>query len=164
MSTTGTTSPLTGAITSYSGAPTNTNAAGQATSTGDSVSENQFLNLLVTQLQNQDPTQPMDDSQFVSELAQFSSLQETTNLNTTMSGFTSTSSLQTAASMIGASVTTSATDSSGNAIGGEVTSAATSNGVVNVVIGSNSVPLSDVTGVTYPSASGTSTTSSTSGS
>jgi flagellar basal-body rod modification protein FlgD len=141
-----------GAITTYTGTPTNTNAAGTASATGDTVDQNQFLNLLVTQLQNQDPTQPMDDSQFVSELAQFSSLQETTNLNTTMSGYASTSGLSTAASMIGATVTTGATDSSGNSIGGEVTSASNANGVANVVVGTNTVPLSEITGISYPSA------------
>jgi len=148
----------TGAITTYTGTPASTNAAGVSTATGDSVSENEFLNLLVTQLQNQDPTQPMDDSQFVSELAQFSSLQETTNLNTTMTGFTQTSGLQTAASMIGATVTTSATDSNGNLISGEVTSASNASGVANVIVGGNTVPLSEVTAVSFPSAVSTSST------
>jgi len=38
--------------------------------------ENDFLKLLMAQLQNQDPTAPVDDQQFAAELAQFSSLQE----------------------------------------------------------------------------------------
>jgi flagellar basal-body rod modification protein FlgD len=149
----------TGTIATYTGTPTSTNAAGLSKATGDSVSENQFLDLLVTQLQNQDPTQPMDDSQFVSELAQFSSLQETTNLNTTMTGYTQTSGLQTAASMIGATVTTNATDSNGNAISGEVTAASNANSVANVIVGGNTVPLSEVSTVTYPNAVPTTTTS-----
>jgi flagellar basal-body rod modification protein FlgD len=144
-----------GTITTYQSNPSNTNAAGVSQGSGNSVNENEFLNLLVTQLQNQDPTQPMDDSQFVSELAQFSSLQESTNLNTT-------SSFQTAASMIGATVTTSATDSSGNAIGGEVTSASNASGTINVIVGGNTVPLSEVTGVSYPSTVPTNPSSSSS--
>jgi flagellar basal-body rod modification protein FlgD len=149
----------TGAITQYTGTTNNTNAAGTSTATGENVDENQFLNLLVTQLKNQDPTQPMDDSQFVSELAQFSSLQETTNLNTTMQDYTTTSQLGSAASLIGATVTTSATDSNGNAIGGVISSATNSGGTVNVVIGTNTVPLTDVTSIT-PTGSSSSTTSS----
>ena len=46
-------------------------------STSDAmVSEQTFLQLLVAQLQNQDPMQPQDGSQFVAQLAQFSSLEQ----------------------------------------------------------------------------------------
>ena len=40
------------------------------------VNEQTFLQLLVTQLQHQDPTQPQDATQFVAQLAQFSSLEQ----------------------------------------------------------------------------------------
>lgn len=40
-----------------------------------------FLNLLVAQLQNQDPLNPMDSTQFTSQLAQFSSLEQLSNIN-----------------------------------------------------------------------------------
>ncbi|MBQ9700002.1 MAG: hypothetical protein IJV71_05205 [Lachnospiraceae bacterium] len=43
-----------------------------------------FLQLLVTQLQHQDPLQPQDNSEFVAQLAQFSSLEELQNLTSTM--------------------------------------------------------------------------------
>jgi len=46
--------------------------------------QNQFLSLLVSQLQNQDPLSPMDSVNFTSQLAQFSSLEQLTQLN---SGF-----------------------------------------------------------------------------
>ena len=39
-----------------------------------------FLQILITQLQNQDPTQPMDDKQFISQMAQFSSLEQMQNV------------------------------------------------------------------------------------
>lgn len=41
--------------------------------------KNDFLNLLVTQLKNQDPLKPMDSSSFVAELAQFSQLEQSSN-------------------------------------------------------------------------------------
>lgn len=44
----------------------------------------EFLKLLVCQLQNQDPLNPQDDTEFISQLAQFSSLEQMTNMNTTL--------------------------------------------------------------------------------
>src|SRR5512147_3235633 len=40
--------------------------------------QNDFLNLLVTQLKNQDPLKPVDNQEFVAQLAQFSQLQQST--------------------------------------------------------------------------------------
>lgn len=45
---------------------------------------NDFLTLLTTQLQNQDPSSPMDTSQFTSELAQFSGVQQAVDTNTNL--------------------------------------------------------------------------------
>ncbi len=44
-----------------------------------------FLNLLVSQMRNQDPLDPMKGTEFAAQLAQFSSLEQLTNLNTSMS-------------------------------------------------------------------------------
>jgi len=45
---------------------------------------NAFLNLLVTQLRHQDPLNPMDDRDFIAQMAQFSSLEQMQQLNTTL--------------------------------------------------------------------------------
>ena len=42
---------------------------------------NDFLKILITQLSHQDPTQPMNDKEFVAQMAQFSSLEQITNMS-----------------------------------------------------------------------------------
>lgn len=69
--------------------------------------ENQFLKLLTTQLQNQDPTNPMDNMQLTSQLAQISTVEGITNLNTTLQSISSQMGLSQsidATSFIGKSV------------------------------------------------------------
>lgn len=51
--------------------------------------QNMFLQLLVAQLKNQDPTQPMDSTTFVTQLAQFQQLESTNNMATSVSGIQS---------------------------------------------------------------------------
>ena len=53
--------------------------------TGNSaLGKDAFLQLLITQLQNQDPTNPMDDRDFIAQMAQFSSLEQMQNMTKTM--------------------------------------------------------------------------------
>lgn len=65
------------------------NPASAQTPTTPALSEQDFLNILITQLQFQDPLQPMDNAQFVAQLAQFSALeinsQESAEINTLLS-------------------------------------------------------------------------------
>jgi len=58
-----------------------------AGSTAEEMSQ-MFLRLLVTQLQNQDPTKPQDETQFISELAQFASLEQLTGINKAVTSLT----------------------------------------------------------------------------
>jgi flagellar basal-body rod modification protein FlgD len=63
-----------------------------------------FLKLLTTQLQQQDPTQPMDNTAFVAQLAQFSSLEQMSNVNDTLTKMLTaqgTALQTTAADMVG---------------------------------------------------------------
>jgi flagellar basal-body rod modification protein FlgD len=60
-------------------------AALNAASPAGFMGKDAFLNLLVTQLANQNPLSPMQDQEFVAQLAQFSSLEQLENMNATMS-------------------------------------------------------------------------------
>jgi flagellar basal-body rod modification protein FlgD len=53
----------------------------QALGGSDSLDRDAFLKLLVAQLKNQDPLEPKENSEFVAELAQFSSLEQTMGIN-----------------------------------------------------------------------------------
>ncbi len=59
--------------------------AGTDRSTQTELGKDDFLRILVTQLSHQDPTQPMEDREFISQMAQFSSLEQITNMSEGMS-------------------------------------------------------------------------------
>jgi len=70
----GTTAPSTSSAPSISGATTNSLNSTQS----------MFMQLLVAQLQNQDPTNPVDPTQFTSQLVQFNMLDQLTQINNTL--------------------------------------------------------------------------------
>lgn len=72
--------------TSSSSGSSSTGSSGSSGSTGatkrnDKLGQTEFLSLLVAQLQNQDPLNPMDSADFSAQLAQFSSLEQLTQIN-----------------------------------------------------------------------------------
>ena len=67
--------------TDSSGSSTNGAATAGTKALGD---EKIFLQLLVAQIKNQDPTKPVDSTQFMTQLAQFSNLEQLISLNTTV--------------------------------------------------------------------------------
>ncbi len=85
---------------------TGSGSSGSATGTG-SLGKNQFMKLMLAQLKNQSPLNPQDSTKFLSQLAQFSSLEQMQNLSKNVSDFASqyrsTQALQ-ASAMVGRSV------------------------------------------------------------
>lgn len=63
-----------------------------------------FLKLLLAQLANQDPTSPMENTEFIAQMAQFSSLEQMTNMSTGFTKMASMLSSSEAVSSIGRSV------------------------------------------------------------
>jgi flagellar basal-body rod modification protein FlgD len=136
-----------------------------------------FLQLLTTQLQNQDPLNPMDDTQSVTQLAQFSQLQSQVNLQQSFSNFQSNFAVLQSAQLIGQTVSVNSTDASGNSstVTGTVQAVQVVNGVPEFTLigpngaqitGANGQPLtfqtSQITGIGAGAASsGTSSTGST---
>ncbi len=63
-----------------------------------------FLKILMAQMTNQDPTSPMDNTQFIAQMAQFSSLEQMTNMSTNFEKLASMVSASEAQSLLGRTV------------------------------------------------------------
>lgn len=95
-------------ISGSSGSSSATSSAGANSLGSMSTNFNSFLNLLMTQLKNQDPTSPLDSNQFTTELVQFSQVQQQISTNSSLGQLiqlTQAGDLTQASGMLGSSVT-----------------------------------------------------------
>jgi flagellar basal-body rod modification protein FlgD len=79
----------------------------------NTLSKDDFLRLLVTQLQHQDPLNPLDENQFLSQTAQFTALEQLQNINTALGDLTAqtaSSSLAQSAALLGKTVKVAGSD------------------------------------------------------
>ena len=161
-----TTPPATGQTTS-SGSQAISNAVNQTLGKDD------FLKLLTTELRNQDPLQPMDNKDFIAQMAQFSSLEQMNNvsksmddLKNSMTGFFQQGLLNQGAALIGKQVSGLDTDGV-TEISGIVDSVKWLDGnpQLNILQTDGSfktLEMNQITKVSEPSASASSPSSSTS--
>lgn len=96
-------------ITTGSGGAQSSSSS-NSTGTSALANESTFLTLLVAQLQNQDPLQPADGMQFVTQLAQFSNLEQSLAMRTDLDSIKTKVTSQTSAS--GTNSTQTGTNSS----------------------------------------------------
>jgi flagellar basal-body rod modification protein FlgD len=76
-------------------------AAPRAASDASRLGKSDFLKLLMAQLSNQDPMKPMDDSQMIAQMAQFSALEETQHLSQVIQQTSNMSTIVQSSSLIG---------------------------------------------------------------
>jgi flagellar basal-body rod modification protein FlgD len=105
--------------------------------------QNDFLKLLAVQFQSQDPMKPMEDTAFIAQMAQFSSLEQSQTLTQQMTQLRASQDIATANSYIGRQVTVD--DGTGKAVvKGNVDGVEVSDGVPRLTIGDATYPLSSV--------------------
>lgn len=124
-------------------AGTATGAAASGANGFDRLGKNEFLKLLVAQLRNQDPMKPMEDREFIAQLAQFNSLEMLQNLDQRLEDLAGAQLLGQAASLIGKQITAGLAD--GTTISGAVTEVRVIGGVPKLVVGNQEVELNAVT-------------------
>jgi flagellar basal-body rod modification protein FlgD len=133
--------------------PTVTGAAAAPTQT---LGINDFMKLLATQFEEQDPLKPMDDTAFIAQTAQFTTLQQATTLTQNMTQMA-------ANSYIGRQVTINST--TGQTTVGTVTGIDTSGATPQLIINGAEYPLANLLQISPPSVPATpaATSSTTSG-
>ena len=107
-----------------------------------------FMSLLVAQLRNQDPSSPMDTNQMISQTTQLAMMEKLTALSTTADENFSLQMRTAAAALVGQSVTY--TDAAGVSATGIASAVSYAGTVPQVTIGTTSVALDAISGVTAP--------------
>jgi flagellar basal-body rod modification protein FlgD len=120
--------------------PTTSGAVGAAaagTNPNAILGKDDFLKLLVTQLQHQDPMNPMDDKDFMGQMAQFSSLEQITNLVAATQREAFSSQMSQAVGLIGHQVSWVATDGTNGS--GTVSKVSVADGSIQISVGDSQV-------------------------
>ena len=110
------------------------------------VGSDQFLQLLIAQLQNQDPLNPVSDQDFINQLATLNTVQGLQSPNASFSQMLQLQQLTQGADLIGRTVNYTLTDG-GDPKSGKVTSVTTQDGNFVLQIGSDKVGLSQIQSV-----------------
>jgi flagellar basal-body rod modification protein FlgD len=113
-----------------------------ATNANQTLNQADFLQLLVTQMSDQDPLDPQSDTEFAAQLAQFSALQQSQNMSQDLS-------VLQANSMIGETVNVTSADGSSSS-SGTVSSVLMNSGAPEVIVNGQAYNLSQVTAISPP--------------
>ena len=121
--------------------PAYTGSSSTATTKKNELGKDDFLKLMIAQLQNQDPLNPLKDNEFIAQMASFSSLEQMNNLNKTMESILKYQQLQSssvAVSLIGKEIATI------NDVKGVVSAVTMDENGTYLKVGDKTVPISDV--------------------
>lgn len=132
----------TSSITSSSTAENKTNQHQLET---DGFGQDAFMKLLLAQLKNQDPLKPMEDKEFIAQLAQFNSLNQLTQMNKTLGELMTAQTLSQGSALIGKTVT--GVSDSGGVISGLVSGLKIVGDKVTLDVNGQNVPLDTVNSV-----------------
>ncbi|HEY2147601.1 MAG TPA: flagellar hook capping FlgD N-terminal domain-containing protein [Pirellulales bacterium] len=137
------TSPVTSGATGANGAVTDSSSsqAGSANSL-DNVDTSQFLKMMLTEMQNQDPLNPMQTSQIMDELGQMQQITASNKLTSTLDAMALGQSLSNATSLIGKNI--DGIDDSGNPAAGVVSKVSVANNAAKIYVGSQVLSLNNV--------------------
>lgn len=118
------------------------NASGSAYA----MSPKDFISLMVTQLENQDPTNPTSSDQLLTQMSQIGQLESSTSLQSTMASVTLQTQVGSASSLIGKTV--KGIDSSNASATGKVNSVSITNNSVNLNLDNGStVPITNLSSI-----------------
>jgi flagellar basal-body rod modification protein FlgD len=108
-----------------------------------------YMKLLIAQLQNQDPTEPLDNNEMASQLAQFSQLQQLETMNSSFSKVLNSMEQNYAASLLGKNVTFQAETDTGTTdiVSGTVEQVSNIDGQIVLSVDGQAVGLDDVLSV-----------------
>jgi flagellar basal-body rod modification protein FlgD len=127
----------------------NSTSSSSANSGFAALTSQDFLKMLITELQNQDPTQPVSNSELLQQLSQMQSLQSNVELKTTLQDFANNQQISSGASFLGKTVF--GTDSNNNPVSGVADSVFLQNGTLMIGVGNSSISVANVTGVALAS-------------
>jgi len=116
--------------------PTGANSTTTSTSK-TAVDYQSFLKLLIAEMKNQDPTKPMDSTQYVAQLATFSQVEQSVQTNTKLDQIMQSSALSQADALIGRSITSA----DGKTTGVVASVKLASNGLIAVLQNGTEVPV-----------------------
>jgi len=123
-------------------------AAPQSTLPGQTLNQNDFLKLLVAQLSAQDPMNPVSNTDFAAQMAQFSTLQATQTMQKNLSGVESSQAVLQANSLLGRTVQVQSP--SGAIDSGAVSAVTFQSGSPSLIVNGQSYNLSSVLSVSLP--------------
>jgi flagellar basal-body rod modification protein FlgD len=103
-----------------------------------------YMKLLIAQMQNQNPLEPMSNTEMASQMAQFSQLEQLEQMNTSFSSVLKNSQLSYANSLIGKRVVYEDADNNNELVGGDVSAVGISGDDIMLKVGTKEVNVNDV--------------------